>query len=95
MIVVMANDLPDAVRGKLKLWFVEPRPNVFVSGVKDSLSLRVVEMVLKYCPPSSGLMIFQSISEPPFFMIYTKGEPLKDISSITGLQLIVEKTLQN
>lgn len=28
MLVVIANDLPDAVRGRLKLWFVEPRPNV-------------------------------------------------------------------
>ena len=31
MLVVVANDLPPAVRGRMKLWFVEPRPNVFVS----------------------------------------------------------------
>ncbi len=95
MIVVVANSLPDAVRGKIKLWFVEPRPNVFVSGVKDALSLRVVEMLLKHCPPSSGLTIFQSIPEPPFFRIHTRGEPVKEISTISGLQLIVEKTLRD
>ncbi|HGI9305380.1 TPA: type I-E CRISPR-associated endoribonuclease Cas2, partial [Klebsiella pneumoniae] len=25
----------------MKLWFVEPRPNVFVSGVKDSVAQTV------------------------------------------------------
>ncbi|PCR01328.1 type I-E CRISPR-associated endoribonuclease Cas2, partial [Klebsiella pneumoniae] len=27
----------------MKLWFVEPRPNVFVSGVKDSVAQTVVD----------------------------------------------------
>ena len=44
MLVVIANDLPPAVRGRMKLWFVEPRANMFVSGIKDSvqtLSIRI------------------------------------------------------
>ena len=44
MLIVIANNLPPAVRGRLKLWFIEPKPNVFVSGVKHS----VAETVLKY-----------------------------------------------
>ena len=62
MIVIVANSLPDAVRGKLKLWCIEPKPNVFVSGVKDQLARKVVDLVLKYCPPESGILIFLEIS---------------------------------
>lgn len=95
MIVLFANYLPDAVRGKIKLWFVEPHPNVFVSGVKDSLSMSVVDLLLEHCTAESGIIIFQSISLPPFFKIYTKGHTSRKISDISGLQLVVEKTIQN
>ena len=33
MTVIIANDTPPAIRGLLKRWFVEPRPNVFVGSV--------------------------------------------------------------
>ena len=90
MIVIVANSLPDAVRGKLKLWFVEPRPNVFVSGIKDNLADRVVELVQKHCPAESGILIFKEIAAPPFYEIIVKGSPGKNISVISGFQLICE-----
>lgn len=43
MVVVIANDLPPAVRGRMKLWFIEPRANIFVSGIKDSVATEVIE----------------------------------------------------
>ena len=42
MFVVIANDLPPAVRGRMKLWFVEPRANIFISGIKDSVADKVI-----------------------------------------------------
>ncbi|WP_318392109.1 type I-E CRISPR-associated endoribonuclease Cas2e [Enterobacter sp.] len=33
----------------MKLWFVEPRANVFVSGVKDSVANTVVDYLLSHC----------------------------------------------
>ena len=33
MTVIIANDTPPAIRGLLKRWFIEPRPNVFVGSV--------------------------------------------------------------
>ena len=92
MIVIVANNLPDAVRGKLKLWFVEPKPHVFVSGIKDALGNKIVDLVIKHCPDSSGLLIFRSIPGPPGFEIHAKGDPAKSIMAITGLQLIRDKT---
>ena len=47
---------------------------------------------MEHCPERSGLLIFVEISVPPFFRIYSKGTPAKSITSISGLQLIVEKS---
>ena len=91
MIVVVASYIPDAVRGKMKLWFTEPKPNVFVSGIRDAVADNVIELMMKHCLPSSGLMIFKSEPRPPYYRIFAKGQPLKNISVISGLQLLVQR----
>ncbi len=93
MVVVIANDLPPAVRGRMKLWFVEPRANIFVSGIKDSVANDVVQYLLKSCPAQSGLLIFQRINKAPGFKIWGQGDTNKKIDEISGYQLIVEKIL--
>jgi CRISPR-associated protein Cas2 len=94
MLVVIANDLPPSVRGRLKLWFVEPRPNIFVSGIKDSVATTVIDYLYQHCPPESGLLIFRSLSHAPGYAICTTGVPRKPMTTISGLQLIIE-TLQS
>ncbi len=93
MIVVVANDLPPAVRGRMKLWFVEPRANVFVSGVKDSVANHVVDYLLGHCPTDAGVIIFKSLPGPPGYEIRTVGLPDKTLCEISGLQLVIEKIL--
>jgi CRISPR-associated endoribonuclease Cas2 subtype I-E len=44
MTVIVANDTPDAIRGILKRWFIEPRPNVFVG----TLNRRTRDKTLEY-----------------------------------------------
>lgn len=90
MLVVLANDLPPAVRGRMKLWFIEPRPNVFVSGIKDSVAKTVVDYLYKHCPIDSGLVIFNSTNQAPGFEMRSLGATRKPIITISGLQLIVE-----
>lgn len=91
MLVVVANDLPPAVRGRMKLWFLEPRPNVFVSGVKDSVATTVIEYLYQHCPPESGVMIFRTLPGPPGYEIRTIGATNKTLTEISGLQLVIEK----
>jgi CRISPR-associated protein Cas2 len=93
MLVVIANDLPPAVRGRMKLWFVEPRPNVFVSGVKDAVARKVVEYLHGHCPRESGLMIFRHIPETPGYQITGIGDPKRDLIELSGLQLVIEKQI--
>lgn len=93
--MVVANKLPQAVRGRMKLWFIEPRANIFVSGVKDSVATTVIEYLYKYCPVDSGVVIFRSISRPPGYEIRSIGAATKPLTQISGLQLIIEKSFLN
>jgi len=93
MLVVIANNLPPAVRGRMKLWFVEPRPNVFVSGVKDSVGKAVVDYLYKHCPPESGLMVFRRTNDAPGYEIRGVGDTRRSIIEISGLQLVQEKAV--
>ncbi len=90
MLIVIANDLPPAVRGRMKLWFIEPRPNVFVSGIKDSVATTVVEYLYKHCPPEAGVLLIKSIPCTPGFEIRTIGPPRKPTIQLSGLDLVIE-----
>lgn len=90
MLVVVANDLPPAVRGRMKLWFIEPRANIFVSGVKDSVAKTVVDYLHKHCPPESGIVMFRSLPGPPGYEVQTIGPTRKTMIEISGLQLVIE-----
>jgi CRISPR-associated protein Cas2 len=90
LLVVLANELPPAVRGRMKLWFVEPRANVFVSGIKDSVAMTVINYLYKHCPPEAGVVIFRSLPGPPGYEIRAIGPTRKPLTTISGLQLIIE-----
>lgn len=90
MVVVIANDLPPAIRGRMKLWFIEPRPNVFISGIKDSVAQTVVDYLVQHCPATSGVMIFVSQKNSPHYRMVSIGPPRKPVVNLDGLHLIVE-----
>jgi CRISPR-associated protein Cas2 len=91
MVVVIADYLPPAVRGRMKLWFIEPRPNVFVSGIKDAVADDIVKYLYEKCPGDSGLTVFQKINRAPGYKIYGMGDTKRIITQINGMQLIIEK----
>lgn len=74
----------------MKLWFVEPKPNVFVSGIKDSVALTVIDYLYKHCPPESGIVLFRSLPKPPGYEIRTIGPTRKQHITLSGLQLVIE-----
>lgn len=91
MVVVIANDIPPAVRGRMKLWFIEPRANVFVSGIKDSVAEGVINYLLESCPARSGLLVLQRTNRVPYYRVWGAGDPKKTIANLDGWQLIFEK----
>ena len=91
MVIVVANNLPPAIRGRMKLWFIEPRPNIFVSGINDHVAAKVVDYLYQHCPGSSGLTTFRSTRKPPGYEIRGVGDISRVLCEISGLQLIKEK----
>jgi CRISPR-associated protein Cas2 len=62
MTVLLANNAPAFIRGHLKRWFIEPRPNVFVGTLNPRTHDKVLQFIVKHAPPDFG---FLSISSAP------------------------------
>ncbi len=60
MTVIVANDTPDAIRGMLKRWFVEPRPNVFVGTLNTRTHTKVMDYITRNSPAEFGMLIISS-----------------------------------
>ncbi len=90
MTVIVANDVPPAVRGLLKRWFVEPRPNVFVGTVNKRVRKRVLEYVFRNSP-NLGLLVLNSDNSQQGFNVESFGETDRLPVRVCGLNLIAEK----
>jgi len=90
MVVVIAEHLPPAIRGRMKLWFIEPKPGVFISGLNDSLAEKVVNNLFDRSRISSGILIFQSIPKAPWYRIRSRGSTTRKVISISKLELVQE-----
>lgn len=89
MTVIVANDTPPAIRGLLKRWFVEPRPNVFVGTVNRRTREKTIEYVRRNAP-DLGLLIIASDNSTQGFHIQTFGKTKRRVVQESGLFLIAE-----
>jgi CRISPR-associated protein Cas2 len=90
MTVIVANDTPDAIRGMLKRWFIEPRPNVFVG----SLNRRTHEKTIEYIKRNAGdigLLIVNICPNCQGFKIETTGPTDRKGVEVSGLWMVAEK----
>ena len=89
MIVVFAEKLPPSVRGKMKLWFIEPTPNVFVSSVSDALAESVADRLFDSCPSDSSMLVVRSKRSAPGYELMQKIRGNQStLMSLTGLPLV-------
>lgn len=89
MTVLIAQDTPPAVRGLLKRWFVEPKPNVFVGTVNRRVREKVLQYLKRHALTTSWLIL---TSEPNCqgFKIDRWGTPDRRDVTISGLWLVAE-----
>ena len=92
MTVIIANNTPNAVRGLLKRWFIEPRPNVFVGSVNRKVRTRIVDYVRRHAP-KLGMLVIADASNVQGFAMQSLGDPKYRMKTITGLQLIEDYQL--
>jgi CRISPR-associated protein Cas2 len=90
MTVIVANETPNAIRGILKRWFIEPRPNVFVG----TLNRRTHEKTIEYIKRNAGdigLLIVSSYPNCQGYKIESCGSTDRKGVEVAGLWLVAEK----
>lgn len=89
MTVIVANNVPPAIRGLLKRWFIEPQPNVFVG----TINRRTREKTLGYIrrnAPGLGMLVIASDASSQGFFVEQYGDTKRRPVRLSGLQLIAE-----
>jgi len=94
MTVLVAHDTSPAIRGMLKRWFVEPKPNVFVGTVNRRTRDKVLDYV-KRNAESMSLLILTSEPNCQSFKIERWGEPDRRDTEISGLWLVAEQWVED
>jgi len=90
MTVIVANDTPPAIRGLLKRWFVEPKPNVFVGSVNQKTRQKTLEYVMRNAP-DMGLLVITSERNSQGFAVSMHGDTRRRVERKSGHCLIAEK----
>ena len=90
MTVIVANDVPPAVRGMLKRWFVEPRPNVFVGSINRRTREKTIEYIRRNAE-GVGMLVIHSEPNAQGFRVETFGETQRKEIRKSGLWLIAEE----
>lgn len=91
MTVIIANDTPPAIRGLLKRWFIEPKPNVFVGTVNKRTREKTLEFIQRNAGPGLGLLVIHTERNCQGFCVRTWGETRRKPVDFMGLCLIAEK----
>ena len=89
MTVIVANDTPPAIRGLLKRWFVEPRPNVFVGSVNVRTRTKTLDYIRRNAP-GLGLIVIADDHSSQGFSVECFGETPRQPVRLCGLQVLAE-----
>lgn len=89
MTTLIANDTPPAIRGLLKRWFIEPKPNVFVGSINRRTRDKTIEYIRRNAP-DMGLLMIASSRNCQGFEMRQWGETDRRIVEMDGLQMIAE-----
>ncbi len=87
MTVIIAQDSPDSIRGILKRWFIEPKPQVFVGSVNRGVREHVLDYLRKNAQHIRMLVIY-SASNCQGFSIEQINDPDYAGATLDGLHLI-------
>jgi len=92
MLVIIANNLVPSVRGLLKVWCLEPKPNVFVTDLDEKTEERIIKFLSPYFKQNTGLLIINSNKKSlQGFTMMSVAHPNRKLKQISGLQFVSEK----
>jgi CRISPR-associated protein Cas2 len=89
MTVIVTHHTPDAIRGILKRWFIEPRPNVFVGTLNRRTNDKTIEYIRRHAG-DLGLLIISSYPNCQGYVVETTGPTDRKGIQVSGLWMIAE-----
>lgn len=93
MTVLVCNDVPPAIRGHLKRWFIEPTPNVFVGTLNPRTHRKVMDFILRNAPKEFGVLVISSSPNCQGYSVERigpEGKSGRKEIEISGVRLIAE-----
>lgn len=87
MTVIIAQDNPDAIRGVLKRWFIEPKPNVFVGSINASVKDAVLAYILNQAR-GIRLLIISSSNNCQGYELRQVNDPDYSAITIDGIEIV-------
>ena len=94
MTVIVANDTPEAVRGMLKRWFIEPKPNVFVGTLNPRTHAKVMDYIRRNSPPELGMLVISSQANCQGYTVERMGPcgcQGRNPEVLSGIALVAEQ----
>jgi len=90
MMVIVSNNTPPAIRGMLKRWFIEPKPNVFVGTVNQRTREKTLDYIRRNAP-GLGMLVIASEANSQGFSVSVFGKTDRRAVLESGHYLIAEK----
>jgi CRISPR-associated protein Cas2 len=94
MTVIIGHDVPDAIRGLLKRWFIEPRPNIFVGTINRRTRDKTLEYIRRNAP-GIAMLIISSDPNCQGFKIQSHGDVRRKEAVKSGLWLVAEEWVES
>jgi CRISPR-associated protein Cas2 len=90
MTVIVAENPPPYIRGLLKRWFIEPKPNVFVGTVNKRTREKTIEYLRYNTETDLNFLVITEDNSSQRFSIHYFGETKRKPVKKCGLYLIAE-----
>ena len=89
MTVIFAENVQPSVRGMLRRWFIEPRPNVFVGSINKRTREKTIDFIRRNAPGLKLFIVYDS-DNCQGFDILSYGFPSHRPVKKCGLSLVAE-----
>lgn len=71
MLVIVTENLPIKIQGYLKLWCLELKTNVFVTGITKKNLKVLIKNIEKIINKKLKITIIEDINKPPYYNFLT------------------------
>ena len=86
--VLLIENAPNLLRGKLTLWMFEVKGEVYVSDVNSKLRAFIWKIVTENIGKGSAVLIYSTTKSEFGFDIEVYGEPQRVLDEIDGIKVL-------